>query len=202
MCICAGQGTLPEPKVRQLFKMAKDCLERGEDIFATARKEQRPLALFRLATPSPTASPTLRSPPLLPSNSSTSRSSSNFYPSQTLPSISSLNSSPSQRTSNTLPASNLVGASEAPSNHSRLMSWPASQVSNVNICHTVSKTQGLSDTERSQSLRRSQPGCDGRTGEGHGVRLQNNMSHSQPRYVPTCICVSPCCAHTPHLHPV
>ena len=51
-------------KVKQLFKMASHCLERGEDIFTTARKEQRPLALFRLATPSPISSPTLSTPPI------------------------------------------------------------------------------------------------------------------------------------------
>lgn len=64
MCVCVlGQGTLAEQKVKQLFKMARQCLDRGEDIFNTARKEQRPLALFRLATPSPVASPTLSAPP-------------------------------------------------------------------------------------------------------------------------------------------
>ena len=45
--------------MNQLYKMARECLERGQDIFNTARREQRPLALFRLATPSPTMSPTL-----------------------------------------------------------------------------------------------------------------------------------------------
>lgn len=54
-----GQGTLPEQQVEQLYRMARQCLDRGHDIFATARKERRPLALFRLATPSPTTSPTL-----------------------------------------------------------------------------------------------------------------------------------------------
>ena len=45
--------------------MAKHCLERGESIFLTAKKEQRPLALFRLATPSPTPSPTqVQAPPI------------------------------------------------------------------------------------------------------------------------------------------
>ena len=38
--------------------MARNCLERGEEIYTAAKKEQRPLALFRLASPSPTASPT------------------------------------------------------------------------------------------------------------------------------------------------
>lgn len=47
--------------MNQLYKMARDCLDRGHDIFTTAKKEQRPLALFRLATPSPTMSPTLPS---------------------------------------------------------------------------------------------------------------------------------------------
>ena len=47
-------------------------LDRGEAIFSTARKEQRPLALFRLATPSPTTSPTLSSFPLPPPPSTSS----------------------------------------------------------------------------------------------------------------------------------
>ena len=60
----SGQGTLPQHQAEQLFKMAKHCLERGETIYLTAKKEQRPLALFRLATPSPTPSPTqVQAPP-------------------------------------------------------------------------------------------------------------------------------------------
>ncbi len=71
----------------KLYNMAKDCLERGHDIIDTARKEQRPLALFRMATPSPTVSPTLLThppgPPLashLPHPSGPSPSSSHTLP--------------------------------------------------------------------------------------------------------------------------
>ena len=68
LCIHVGQGTLPQHQAEQLFKMAKHCLERGETIYLTAKKEQRPLALFRLATPSPTPSPTqLQAPTILTS---------------------------------------------------------------------------------------------------------------------------------------
>jgi hypothetical protein len=65
-CPILGQGTLPEQQVQQLYKMARYCLDRGQDIFVSARKEQRPLALFRLATPSPTMSPTLPNQPFPP----------------------------------------------------------------------------------------------------------------------------------------
>ena len=76
-----GQGTLPQHQAEQLFKMAKHCLERGETIYLTAKKEQRPLALFRLATPSPTPSPTqVQAPPtsagLLISDSASTASNS------------------------------------------------------------------------------------------------------------------------------
>lgn len=65
-CTDSGQGTLPQHQAEQLFKMAKHCLERGETIYTTAKREQRPLALFRLATPSPTLSPTQVQPSLPP----------------------------------------------------------------------------------------------------------------------------------------
>ena len=56
--------------------MAKHCLDRGESIFLTAKKEQRPLALFRLATPSPTPSPTqVQAPPISAGQSSRDSSS-------------------------------------------------------------------------------------------------------------------------------
>ena len=60
----SGQGTLPEIRCVQLFKMARNCLDRGEKIYTTAKQEQRPLALFRLASPSPTVSPTLLTSPV------------------------------------------------------------------------------------------------------------------------------------------
>lgn len=64
LSLSSGQGTLPQHQAEQLFKMAKHCLDRGETIYLTAKKEQRPLALFRLATPSPTPSPTqVQAPP-------------------------------------------------------------------------------------------------------------------------------------------
>lgn len=44
--------------------MARNCLDRGEKIYTTAKQEQRPLALFRLASPSPTVSPTLLTSPV------------------------------------------------------------------------------------------------------------------------------------------
>ncbi len=55
---------LSQVRCLQLFKMARNCLDRGEKIYTTAKQEQRPLALFRLASPSPTTSPTLLTPPL------------------------------------------------------------------------------------------------------------------------------------------
>jgi len=86
----SGQGTMPDGKVQQLFKMASHCLERGEDIFTTARKEQRPLALFRLATPSPISSPTLSTPPIPPA-SVTSSTMPSATPNSTLSSVPSSN---------------------------------------------------------------------------------------------------------------
>ena len=60
--------------------MAKHCLERGESIFLTAKKEQRPLALFRLATPSPTPSPTqVQAPPISAGLSSHDNSTSQMH---------------------------------------------------------------------------------------------------------------------------
>ena len=44
--------------------MARSCLDRGEKIYTVAKLEQRPLALFRLASPSPIQSPTQTLPPI------------------------------------------------------------------------------------------------------------------------------------------
>ena len=70
VCLASGQGTLSEGHATQLFKMGKQCLEQGEAIYTTAKKEKRPLALFRLSTPSPATSP----PPIPDSHNHTTPS--------------------------------------------------------------------------------------------------------------------------------
>lgn len=122
-----GQGTLPENQVKQLYKMARDCLDRGHNIFTTAKNEQRPLALFRLATPSPTMSPTLPNSGGLTHPSLQSRS-------QTLPSVRGRATLPPHGSRITLQSLGVkTGQNRAPSQTqalpggSRNVSWPANQ---------------------------------------------------------------------------
>ena len=188
MCVCVGQGTLLEPKVKQLFKMAGDCLERGEDIFSTARKEQRPLALFRVATPSPTISPTLCTPPFAPPYSSiTSRSSSSFRRS-TFSSSPSPNSSIIPQKLNTPSNSNKVMTPGSSIPNNRTMSFSSSQMAVTTKSHSVDMIQGVEgiqgslDSQKLQSLRSHQPRHGERKrGVGSGASLQNNLSQSQPK---------------------
>ena len=185
VCVRAGEGTLSEPKVKQLFKMAKDCLERGEDIFTTARKEQRPLALFQLATPSPTVSPTLSTPPLPPPNSSRSLLHSNTHsglPNPLLPSPKFLHSSPNAG----LTQSQKSEPSNPSTSHSRLMSWPSLQKPNLRPRRS-SKAHGADVGLPQQQLQTTgmpQPlGHTGKGGAGPILATPNNLTQSQPKYV-------------------
>ena len=120
-----------------MYKMAKDCLERGQDIFNTARKEQRPLALFRMATPSPTVSPTLLNyPPASQHPFQHGPSHSSSFSSQPRPQNQQPHPSSTAHTTKTLQyarnAPQNLGIRTGP-NHtyegvaSRNMSWPSSR---------------------------------------------------------------------------
>lgn len=194
----AGQGTLPEDKAKQMFKMARDCLDRGEDIYSTARKEQRPLALFRLATPSPIASPTLCNPPIPPPPPPATSSTSSYLPisrphSQTLsgrnvPSrVTPSSATPPQKT--TMPpiasgSSNKArGSSATLPNHSRLMSWPASQkkVLGSRTLGRVRGTDGVDGTQGSLGQRSSATGQGhvGKGEQGHGATSWSSTSQAK-----------------------
>lgn len=120
---------MPEQQVQQLYKMARDCLDRGQAIFISARKEQRPLALFRLATPSPTVSPTLPNQqfPLHPSLSAQQPhppSQTARHTSQTLPKMRAAEPPQNSRVAPQNPGTSRTGHG---SSSERNMSWPASR---------------------------------------------------------------------------
>ena len=122
VCHLSGQGTLPEQQIEQLYKMARQCLDRGHDIFATARKERRPLALFRLATPSPTTSPTF------PYHSSQASHPSQPHPSQPHPSQQLTQSLPRLKAPPSLPAPQNTASMQGAQSYSpdtRRMTLPA-----------------------------------------------------------------------------
>ena len=143
----------------QLYKMARDCLERGQDIIRTARKEQRPLALFRMATPSPTVSPTLLNHPQGPP-------SHHPHPLHPGPSPSSSSSSHHPQYARNAPQNLGIRTGHAHPHQeamaSRNMSWPSSR----RVPGTRSLPRGLEGTDgvpgghvrgAGQQLNRSQP---------------------------------------------
>lgn len=50
-----ARGSLPGPTAAKLFKMAKHCLERAEEMYDTAQEEGRVLAGSEFSPPPPTA---------------------------------------------------------------------------------------------------------------------------------------------------
>lgn len=166
----SGQGTLPEQQVSLLYKMARECLERGEAIFTAAKKEQRPLALFRLATPSPTVSPTF---PHLPFSSSSSSSSSQQ---QTHPSAQFQAPPTTVNSRNALPQGILPRQHSTPIQPAtRLMTWPSTQGSKVS--GTSSSARGVDSVDGNPGAGMGMDG--GEEGGGDG-RQKPEQYLSQP----------------------